>query len=1050
MSAKKKTKAKTPKSKVEPELPPGVKLLRALEGRQSTVLSVAFDPQGGMLASGSADNTVTLWEVQSGKPLRTLAGHRGPVWSVAFDPKGEMLATGSADATVKLWEPSSGKLLCTFDGHRHRVLSLVYDPLGETLASGSSDETVMIWDMERWRLLRALIGSQGTAYSVAFDPQGKTLASGGSQGIVNLWKVDSGELLRAVAGHDSYITGVAFDPQGETLASGSRDQTVKLWEPLTGRLLRTLEGHTGRIDCVAFTPDGQLLASKSNDGTIRLWNCGTWETVAVIPESTRSDWWIPAFAFHPTQPLLATAGSEPDAPESKRCRLIHLWELDFDLLLGKRPGVEAVARAVHHTTGKIVLVGDHSVGKSALGHRMIEGEFKEQKSTHGQQFWVFPELGKRRQDGTECEAILWDFAGQPDYRLVHALFVDDADLALVLFDAADLRDPLHGVGFWLKQLQTGQRRCPILLVAAQTDRGTCSLTPEELEAFCQKNGIVGPVTTSAFTGEGVGELIERMKSMIPWEDKPATVTTTTFKRIKDYVLGLKEDEPEADGQTIVTPGELRGRLEATDPDWQFSDAEMMTAVGHLENYGYVKRLRTSTGEQRILFEPERLNNLASSFVLEARRNPKGLGALEERRLLSGGYKFPELADLREAERDVLLDSAALLFLEHNVCFRETNPLRLEPYLVFPELINLKKPPEEDRATEEGVAYTASGPTENVLASLVVLLGYTDTFTRTSQWQNNARYEVGDDLACGFRQEAERDGELDFVLCFEPKVGSPVRTLFQGLFESFLARRNLTVMRYEPVRCGKGHQLNRAVVRDAMRLGEECAFCSKCGEKLTLPKMAEPIQLTREIKAEVAAQRRSAEQRTRFEQAIFRVQAYVEEQKIKPAECFISYAWGVTEHERWVEKRLATDLQKAGISVILDRWHNEKVGVSVARFIERIEKCGRVIMVGTPLYRHKYENKDTKTGYVVAAEVDLIANRLLGTEKQKESVLPLLLDGEKQGSLPPLLHGRVYGDFRKEEAYFTQAFDLILDLYDISHQDSAVADLRESLRGPHLR
>jgi GTPase SAR1 family protein len=694
---------------------------------------------------------------------------------------------------------------------------------------------------------------------------------------------------------------------------------------------------------------------------------------------------------------------------------------------------------------------------------MIHGEFKEQKSTHGQRFWVFPELGKKREDGTECEVILWDFAGQPDYRLVHTLFVDDADLALVLFDASDLRDPLHGVEFWLKQLkggnggETGEEHsiaersatmCPIVLVAAQTDRGTCSMTEEELEAFCERHGIVGPISTSAATGEGVAELIERMKEMIPWEDKPATVTTTTFKRIKDYVLRLKEDE--ADGQTIVTPEELRGRLEETDAEWVFSDAEMTTAVGHMENYGYVRRLRTSKGQRRVLLEPERLNNLASSFVLEARRHRKGLGALEEKRLLDGGYDFSELRDLEEDERDVLLDSAALLFLEHNVCFRETDPLRVEPYLVFPELINLKKPAEEEKATEDGVAYTVSGPTENVFASLVVLLGYTHTFTRTNQWHNNARYEVGDGLVCGFRQEAERDGELDFVLCFCPKVGEPVRTLFQGLFESFLARRNLTVMRYEPVCCSKGHQLNRVVVRDAMRQGDESAFCTKCGEKLTLPKMAEPIPLTRELEAEVEVQRRSAEQRTRFEQVVFQVQAYVSEQEITAPECFISYAWGVAEHERWVEKRLATDLQKAGIGVVLDRWHNGQIGASVARFVERIEKCDRIVMVATPHYRRKYENKDTDTGYVVAAEVDVISNRLLGTEEQKETVLPLLLDGEKTDSLPPLLHGRVYADFRDDAGYFTTAFDLILSLYRIPPNDPAVADLRESLLGPGLR
>lgn len=353
--------------------------------------------------------------------------------------------------------------------------------------------------------------------------------------------MQSRKLLRTLEGHQRVVDSVAFDSERGALASGSADNTVKLWDARSGKLVRTLEGHTKGVDIVAFSPDGRLLASKSGDHTIRLWSCETWETVAIIPESTHEEW-IPALAFHPKLPLLAAAGSDPGTPEQERARLIHLWELDFDVLLGQRTGQVAATRAVHHTTGKIVLVGDHSVGKSALGHRLIQGEFKEQASTHGQQFWVFPALGKRRADGTDCEAILWDFAGQPDYRLVHALFVDNADLALVLFDASDIHDPLHGVGFWLKQLQTGQSRCPIILVAAQTDRGTCSLTPEELNAFCQKHGIVGPITTSAFSGVGIEELLERMKSLIPWRTRPrqsplrpssGSRTTSSASRKKD-------------------------------------------------------------------------------------------------------------------------------------------------------------------------------------------------------------------------------------------------------------------------------------------------------------------------------------------------------------------------------------------------------------------------------------------------------------------------------------------------------------------------------------
>ncbi len=199
-----------------------------------------------------------------------------------------------------------------------------------------------------------------------------------------------------------------------------------------------------------------------------------------------------------------------------------------------------------------------------------------------------------------------------------------------------------------------------------------------------------------------------------------------------------------------------------------------------------------------------------------------------------------------------------------------------------------------------------------------------------------------------------------------------------------------------------------------------------------------------------AERQFADQRTRFEQAIFRVQNYATEKKIKVPECFISYAWGVKEHERWVEKLLAKDLQKAGIKVVLDRWENARIGASIMRFVERIDECGFMIVVGTPLYRQKAKNVASETGSVVAAEYDLAGIRLLGTEGQKQEVLPVLLDGDPATALPPLLRGRVRADFRKEEDYFVTAFDLILSLYGIAPSDPAVADLRDLLREPRMR
>ncbi len=103
------------------------------------------------------------------------------------------------------------------------------------------------------------------------------------------------------------------------------------------------------------------------------------------------------------------------------------------------------------------------------------------------------------------------------------------------------------------------------------------------------------------------------------------------------------------------------------------------------------------------------------------------------------------------------------------------------------------------------------------------------------------------------------------------------------------------------------------------------------------------------------------------------------------------------------------------------------------------------MVGTPLYLDKYENRVSTRGSIVAAEMDLILQRLTASEATKATVLPLLLDGEPEKSLPPLLRGRVYSDFRRATDYFAVLFDLVLTLHGIPVADSAVADLRERLR-----
>jgi len=634
---------------------PRLTLRHVLRGHTGWIGRIAWSPDGSYLASPSKDKTIRIWDVRSGACVRTLQEHTGEVNSVAWLPDGQRLASASDDETIHLWEVRSGKYLQTLNGHTDFVNSVAWSPDGQRLASASADKTIRLWEATSGKHLQTLQGHTASVRGVAWSPDGHRLASASRDNTLRLWDAASGKHLQTLEGHTSEVYSVTWSPDGQRLVSASNDKTIRLWEAANGKALQVLEGHSAGVNCTAFSSDGRWLASKSD--TIRLWRCDTWACVAVLEETT-SGTWPSSLAFHPRLPMLATLG-EKDT-------IIRIWELDEALLLGQ------AQESVHYTTAKLVLVGDSGVGKTGLGWRLAHGEFKEHASTHGQQFWAIPQLGLTRKDGTECEAVLWDLAGQHVYRQIHSIFLDNVSAALVLFDPSNRQEPLKGVEFWLEQLKGKEQLPPTVLVGARVDRGAPALAQQELEQFCQRYGIRGGyLSTSAKSGEGLDALLETLKAQIPWQEMTATVTTVTFKRIKDYVLALKE-KPDRKG-VLVSPSALREQLQATDKNWSFTDAEMMTAAGHLETHGYVAILRSSAGEQHILLTPELLASLAASIVLLADKNPRELGAVSETKLLavSEVELFDELKGLEKPEQQILLDAAILRFLQHNLCFRET-------------------------------------------------------------------------------------------------------------------------------------------------------------------------------------------------------------------------------------------------------------------------------------------------------------------------------------------------------------------------------------------
>lgn len=320
--------------------------LFTFKGHNNWVASLAFSSDGRILASSSTDYTVRLWDISIGECCQTLREHSNVVWSVAFSADTDMLASGSDDQTVRLWSISTGQCLSILQGHTSSVESVVFSPDGQMLATGSDDKTIRLWDVSTDECLRILPGHSEGVRSVAFSPDGETLASGGDDHVVRLWDINTGECLRTLQGHSNGIWSLAFSPDSRTIASGAWDHTLRLWDVSTGECLRTLQKHNNWVHSVAFSPQGHILASGSHDQTVRMWSVSTGECLRTLQGRTNQ---IISVAFCPNMRTLASGNHD---------HTVHLWDL--------RTG-ECLKTLQEHTNWV------HSVAFSPEGNTLFSG-----------------------------------------------------------------------------------------------------------------------------------------------------------------------------------------------------------------------------------------------------------------------------------------------------------------------------------------------------------------------------------------------------------------------------------------------------------------------------------------------------------------------------------------------------------------------------------------------------------------------------------------------------------------------------------------------------
>lgn len=314
-----------------------IRLWRVADGQQLLVcpghtvwvISVAFSSDGTMLASSGIDALIKLWDVQTGQCLNTLQGHTNLVWSVAFNADDRILASGSADGTIKLWDTKTGKCLNTLVGHEQWIYSIAYVPIssdthrasGQILASGSVDSTIKLWDTETGQCLSTLAGHTDRIYSIAAND--RLLASCSADETIKLWDIRTGTCVNTLRGHTYPILSVDLSADGRTLVSGGFDRTVKLWDLDSGQCLKTLLGHTNQLWAVAFSPEianlrsdvGQILASSGFDQTVKLWDVSTGKCLKTIQGKTNQ---LHCATFSPQGETLASVGEDA---------IVRLWNV---------------------------------------------------------------------------------------------------------------------------------------------------------------------------------------------------------------------------------------------------------------------------------------------------------------------------------------------------------------------------------------------------------------------------------------------------------------------------------------------------------------------------------------------------------------------------------------------------------------------------------------------------------------------------------------------------------------------------------------------------
>ena len=288
-----------------------------ISGHKENISSFSISADGRKCISGSLDNTLKLWDLETGSCIRTLVGHNSGVRAVSISTDGRKCLSGSSDKTLKLWDLDNGLCVLTLKGHKGDVNAVSMSVDGRRcISSGSTDKSLKLWDLETGQCLHTLKGHTWNVTSVAISNDNTRAISGSDDRTLRYWDLNTGKCISTLAQHTNLVLAVDIGHNGRKAISGSCDNNLKLWDLETGKCVFTFDGHTSHVCSVAISHDGKIAISGCRDGYIKYWCLRTGRCYRTIKMTSE-------------QPTVALSADYSRAVSLAK-NVIYIYELAFN------------------------------------------------------------------------------------------------------------------------------------------------------------------------------------------------------------------------------------------------------------------------------------------------------------------------------------------------------------------------------------------------------------------------------------------------------------------------------------------------------------------------------------------------------------------------------------------------------------------------------------------------------------------------------------------------------------------------------------------------